>query len=142
MARDESVRCRLTVCFEEPFWMGLYERVRGGRYEACRIVFGAEPSNVEVYGFLLRNAYRLAFSPAVEAEMSAPRAVNPKRMQREARRQMQSAALGTKAQQALRRQKEQVRDDRRIRRQERREADRQRRYELRQEKRREKHRGR
>lgn len=141
MARDEAVRCYLTVCFEEHFWIGLYERFCGGRYEVCRIVFGAEPSSAEVYDFLLRNVYRLAFSPAVEAEMSGPRAVNPKRMQREARRQMQSAALGTRAQQALKVQQEQAQDTRKARRQERRETDEQRRYELRQEKKREKHRG-
>ena len=33
----------LTVFFEDPFWVGVYERTDGGRYEACKITFGAEP---------------------------------------------------------------------------------------------------
>ena len=141
MARDETVRCRLTVCFEEPFWVGLYERVSGGRYEVSRITFGAEPSNAEVSAFLLQNAYRLPFSPAVEAERPRERALSPKRMQREARRQMLSSAVGAKAQQALKLQQEQSAARRKTRRRERAEAEEQRRFELRQEKRREKRRG-
>lgn len=141
MARDETVQCRLTVCFEEPFWIGLYERQSGGRYEVCRITFGAEPMDAEVWRFLLENAYRLSFSPAVSAEMPVNRSVSPKRMQREARRQMASTAVGTKAQQALALQREQSAQERKTRRRERDEADEQRRYDLRQEKRREKHKG-
>ena len=141
MARDDSVRCRLTVCFEEPFWIGLYERTCGGRYEVSRIVFGAEPMDAEVYGFLLKNAYRLAFSPPVAGELASHRALSPKRMQREARRQMESAAVGTKAQQALQLQREQAAQARKERRRERDEAETARRYALRQEKKKEKHRG-
>lgn len=38
----DTVSCSLTVLFEDPFWIGVYERVDGGLYEAARIVFGAE----------------------------------------------------------------------------------------------------
>ena len=62
-------------------------------------------------------------------------------MQREARRQMQIAVMGTKAQQALALQREQSAQERKTRRRERDEADEQRRYDLRPEKRREKHKG-
>ena len=142
MPRDDCVRVRLTVCFEEPFWIGLYERISDGRYEVCKITFGAEPKDAEVYGFLLGNAHRLSFSPAVEADLRPVRLVNPKRMQREVRRQAQSTAIGTKAQQALKLQQEQSKASRRLRKREQREADQLRRYELRQEKKREKHKGR
>lgn len=141
MPRDESVRCRLTVCFEEPFWIGLYERTYDSRYEVCKITFGAEPRDAEVYQFLLTNAYRLSFSPSLEADMRPTRIVNPKRMQREARRQVQSTSLGTKAQQALKLQHEQGKESRQTRRREQREADQARRFEQRQEKKREKHKG-
>lgn len=141
MRRDDAVRCHVTVCFEEPFWIGLVERSSGGWYEVCRIAFGAEPRDAEAYGFLLANAYRLSFSPAVEDVTEATRAVSPKRMQREARRRMQCAAVGTKAQQALKLQHEQAKETRQSRRKERREADARCRFELRQEKKREKRRG-
>lgn len=42
---------KLTVLFEDPFWIGLYEREYNGRYEVCKITFGAEPKDYEVYDF-------------------------------------------------------------------------------------------
>ena len=47
--------CTLTVFFEGPFWVGVYEREEGERYEACKITFGAEPRDCEVWDFLLRS---------------------------------------------------------------------------------------
>ena len=94
-----------------------------------------------MYEFLLAHAYRLVFSPAVEGTMRETCAVNPKRMQREARRQMLSPAVGTKAQQVLKLQHEQAVESRQARRQKRREELAQRRFDLRQDRRREKRRG-
>ena len=45
----------LTILFEAPFWIGLYERSDNGKYEVCKITFGAEPKDYEVYEFLLKN---------------------------------------------------------------------------------------
>ena len=39
----------LTILFEDPFWVGVYEREDGGRLEACRLVFGTEPRDYEVW---------------------------------------------------------------------------------------------
>ena len=77
---------RLTVLFEPPFWIGLCEREEDGQYAVCRIVFGAEPREQEVYAFVLANWHRLRFSPALAAETTAERHRNPKRVQREIRR--------------------------------------------------------
>ena len=74
---------RLTVLFEPPFWIGLCEREEDGQYAVCRIVFGAEPREQEVYAFVLANWHRLRFSPALAAETTAERHRNPKRVQRE-----------------------------------------------------------
>lgn len=49
MPENES---RLTVYFEDPFWVGIYERVCDGALEAAKITFGAEPKDHEVYAFL------------------------------------------------------------------------------------------
>lgn len=46
-------RSTLTVFFENPFWVGVYERVDGDRYEVCKITFGAEPKDYEVWDYLL-----------------------------------------------------------------------------------------
>ena len=137
---DQS-RARLTVFFEEPFWVGLYERETDGRYEVCKITFGAEPREYEVYQHLMDHWRALRFSPSIEAAAMDERRRNPKRMQREARRAVQSAGVGTKAQQALKLQQEQGKLERKTRTKEQREAEAQRRFEQRQEKRKEKRRG-
>ena len=137
----ETAKAKLTVFFDPPFWIGLFERESGGRYEACRVVFGAEPRDFEVYAYILDHYDRLAFSPALQTEVSAEREISPKRAQRLARQQTQSAGIGTKAQQALQLQREQQKTERRAVSRENREAEEARRYQLRQEKRKEKHRG-
>ena len=43
----------LTILLEAPFWIGLYERADNGKYEVCKITFGSEPKDYEVYEFLL-----------------------------------------------------------------------------------------
>ena len=62
---------RFTVLFEGPFWIGLYEREENGLYAACKVTFGAEPSDAEVYVFLNRHWGSLRFSPAVAAGTAA-----------------------------------------------------------------------
>ena len=104
----ETARAKLTVLFDPPFWVGVFERENGGRYEACRVVFGAEPRDFEVYAYILEHYDRLDFSPALQAETAAERALSPKRAQRLARQQTQSTGIGTKAQQALQLQREQT----------------------------------
>ena len=91
---------KLTVFFEDPFWVGVFERVENDRLSACKITFGAEPRDCEVWAFVLKNYCRLRFSPAVEAAVRSMPA-NPKRMQREARKQILQSGVGTKSQQAL-----------------------------------------
>lgn len=132
---------KLIVFFEEPFWVGVFERVCDGKLSVSRVVFGAEPKDYEVYEFLLAQYQHLKFSPAVDAEVKAP-PQNPKRLQREARKQTQAAGIGTKPQQALKLQQEQGKLRRKTMSREKREAEEQRKFELKQQKKREKHRGR
>ena len=53
---------RLTVFFEEPFWIGVFERISEGKLSVCKVTFGAEPKDYEIYDFVLKNYYRLKFS--------------------------------------------------------------------------------
>ena len=114
----------------------------GAGYEACKVTFGAEPKEGELYAFILRRYGSLRFSPPVQAGPLAEKPRNPKRMQREVKRQLQTASVGTKAQQALALQREAGKLARKacIRRQ--REEEQDRLFRLRQEKKKEKHRGR
>ena len=137
----DKVSGKLTVFFEEPFWIGVFERLSEGKLSVCKVTFGAEPKDYEIYDFVLKNYGRLRFSPAVAADVREA-ARNPNRVQREVRRQVQNTGIGTKAQQALKLQQEQWKTERKTAGRERREAEKQRRFELKQQKRKEKHRGR
>ena len=132
---------KLTVFFEDPFWVGVLERIEADRLTVCKITFGAEPKDYEVHAFLLENYDRLAFSPSVEAKVKTE-AYNPKRMQRELRKQSASAGIGTRSQQALKMQREANRLARKTVSREQKEAEKQRQFELHRQKQREKHRGR
>jgi hypothetical protein len=132
---------RLTVYFEAPFWVGVYERELEGEYEVCKTTFGAEPKDCEVFNFLLQNFTKLRFSPSMETAAIDEKRSNPKRMQRSINKLLQDTGIGTKAQQALRFQQEQGKLERRTRSREQREAESRLKFELRQEKRKEKHRG-
>ena len=137
----DKVLGKLTVFFEEPFWVGVFERVSDGKLSVCKVTFGAEPKDYEIYDFILKNYYRLRFSPAVATDVKEI-GRNPKRVQREVRKQLQNTRIGTKLQQALKLQQEQLKTERRIVSREQREAEKQRQFELKQQKRKEKHRGR
>ena len=108
----ETGKAVLTVLFEDPFWIGVYEREWDGRYEVCKVTFGAEPKDYEGYDFLLKNWKHLPFSPPVKAAPMAEHAVNPKRLQREIRRATRPAGVGTKARQAPKLQQEQRKAER------------------------------
>ncbi|KAI4443725.1 DUF2992 family protein [Schaedlerella arabinosiphila] len=131
----------LTVFFEGPFWVGVFERVEDGKLSVCRVVFGSEPRDYEVWEFVLKNYYSLKFSPAAPVAVRDGK-VNPKRRQREARKQTMQAGIGTKSQQALQLQREERKTERRQVGREQKEAEKQRMFELKQQKRKEKHRGR
>lgn len=138
----DASQASLTVYFEAPFWVGLYERACAGRYEVCKITFGAEPKDCEVYEFLLANWHRLSFSPALAVQQMEQRRSNPKRMQREIRKTLQRTGTGTKAQEALKLQQEAGKQARKIRSRAQKEAEQAQKFAQRQEKRKAKHRGR
>ena len=137
----DKVSVVLRVFFEDPFWIGVLERVEGGRMTACKITFGPEPKDYEVHGFLAKEYYGLRFSPAVAAAVKENH-VNPKRIQRQVRRELQDTGMGTKSQQALKLQQEQMKTDRRAVSREKKETEARRQFELKQQKKKEKHRGR
>lgn len=137
----DKVSVRMQVFFEDPFWVGLVERITEGRLTASKITFGAEPKDYEIFQYILDNYWKLRFSPPVKA-VTKERHVNPKRMQREARRQAEHQEIGTKAQQALSLQREQFKLERKVRTRKQKDAEKERMFELKAQKRKEKHKGR
>ena len=130
----------LTVFFEDPFWVGVFEETSRGKLSAAKVVFGAEPRDNEVFEYFLKNYKELRFSPAVET-VARKTTNNPKRMQREARKQTSAIGIGTKSQQAIKLQQEQNKLLRKTKSREQKEAEKERQFELRQLKKSEKHKG-
>ena len=131
---------KLTVFFDDPFWVGIFERIDDGKLSVCKVTYGAEPKDYEVWEYVLKHYYELKYSPAVEAE-TRQRADNPKRRQREAGKQMELSGAGTKSQQALQMLLEQNKQERKVRSREQRLAEAERQFTLKQQKKREKHKG-
>lgn len=137
-----KVKAQLSVFFEDPFWIGIYERLENDQIEVCKITFGSEPKDYEVYGFLGANWKNFRFSPPVQGGELEDRRINPKRMQREISRHLQAPGVGTKAQQALKAMHEENKAERKTQAKLKKEAEKDRQFELRQQKRKEKHKGR
>ena len=100
----------------------------------------AEPKDYEVWDFVLKHYYELKFSPSIQSEVKQT-ADNPKRRQREARKQTQASGIGTKSQQALQMQREEMKTERKQTSKEQREAEKRRQFDLKQQKRKAKHKG-
>lgn len=74
----DKITDKLTVFFENPFWVSIFESVEENNLVVCKVVFGAEP----------------------KAEHS-----NPKRKQREIQKQANQLKVSTKSQLALQKQR-------------------------------------
>ena len=136
----DKVSGKLTVYFEEPFWIGIFERIEDGKLSVAKVTFGAEPKDYEVQEYVQKYYFSLKFSPAVDTVVKDIKR-NPKRIQRETKKQMQEIGIGTQSQQALKLQQEQNKQERKVRSQEKKEAEKLRMFELKQQKKREKHKG-
>lgn len=137
----DTVVSRLTVFFEDPFWLGIYEREDCGKYEASRIIFGTEPKDYEVYAFLLKNHSGFRFSPSMEVKKQAEKQVNTKRLKRMINEQLNERGFSSKAKQALKLQQEQNKTERKIHSRIQKEEEEKRQFLLHQQKRKNKHRG-
>ena len=135
------MEAKLTVFFDDPFWVGVFERIEDSKLSVCKVTFGAEPKDYKVWEFVLKHYYELEFSPAVET-VTRRTADNPKRRQRNAREQLQHTGVGTKSQQALQMQLEQNKQERKVKSREQKLAEEERLFALKQQKKKEKHRGR
>ena len=112
----------LTVFFEDPFWVGVFELIEDGKLSGCKVTVGAEPKDYAV----------------LESRHVAD---NPKRRARAARKQTEQTGIGTKSQQALQLLREQNKIQRKEKRKEERLAEAERRFSLNQQKKKERRRG-
>lgn len=135
-----DINVKLTVFFENPFWVGVFEHVENNFLIVSKVTFGAEPKDYEVLDYIIKNYYSLVFSPAVKTKIKKDK-TNPKKAQRDVRKQMQVSGIGTESQLALKSQHEQNKKESKVRRREEKEADELKRFLLKQYKKRKKHKG-
>lgn len=79
---------KATIFFEKRFWVGVFERTDIEGYAVARHIFGGEPSDAEVYEFALHEYLQLKFGSTKAVSVQIQR-MNPKRVQREVRREME-----------------------------------------------------
>ena len=95
---------QFTLFYDGQFWCGIYETSDSGEFRATRVVFGPEPTNAELYAWFLEHGTALARctlrSAPVPGNIDSPRKGNPKRLRREIAKQ-QLTGTSTKAQQAI-----------------------------------------
>ncbi|MCT4660363.1 MAG: YjdF family protein [Tissierellales bacterium] len=97
---------KLSIIFEKPFWIGLFEFENSNCYEVAKITFGAEPKDGEILDFICKNFYKLNFSSQSTNQISKPKKINPKKQQRDIQKICRPKGIGTKAQEALKKQHE------------------------------------
>lgn len=135
---------KLTVFFEGAFWIGVFEKTYEEKYEVAKVIFGSEPKDYEVYDFVLKNFYALNFSKSFnlsEMDEVKENKTNPKRLQREIKKETENRGVGTKAQLAMKLQYEVNKEGRRITSREKKEEEKERQFNLRQEKKKKRHKG-
>ncbi len=78
---------KATIFFEKRYWVGTFERTDKEGYAVAKHIFGPEPTNPEVYDFVVNRYQELKFGELKEINIIIQR-MNPKRVQREIRREM------------------------------------------------------
>lgn len=138
---NNKTSVKLTIFFEEPFWVGVFEKCFDDEYEVAKIVFGAEPKDFEVYDIINSKYYCIPYSSSTLKNESIKKKVSPKRLQRKIKDEVNSAGIGTKAQIAMRLEMEAKKIERKKTSKELKEEEKRKKYEQRQQKKKEKHRG-
>ncbi len=133
-----------TIFFEKRFWVGTFERTDKEGYAVARHIFGAEPTDPEIYEFVLSHYHELKFGELKEVQLQIKR-MNPKRVQREVRKEMEkmkeTAKPSTLAQDYLREEIEKKKIEKKTISSAEKQARKNEQFAIKQEKRKEKHRG-
>ena len=102
----DKVSGTFTLLFENPFWIGVFESECGKNYEVARVVFGPEPTDAQLYEFILKNFSSLPFGKSTLEKVSTQKYIGYKRMQRKIKKEQCRKTIGTKTQNAIKLQHE------------------------------------
>ena len=126
----KKISGKLTVFFENPFWVGIFENIENNNLSVCKVTFGSEPKEYEIYDFI--NEMKSNFNEKVK---------NPKRRQREIKKEIQSKKFLKKSEEILKLQYEENKKKRKVKTKQEKEFEKQRKFLLKQEKKKQKHKG-
>ena len=104
----------LTVFYEGPFWVGVFVRVENVKLYVAKVTFCSEPSDKEIFEFINNYYHKLQFSPEVDAKVK-PEIKNPKRKLKEAKKDIRQKGIGTKVQETLKKQHEELKEQKKRR---------------------------
>lgn len=62
----------LTVLFEDPFRVGVFEMTDENGFHVCKVTFGAEPTGQEIIEFVEKNGHKLNFLTAEASKFTGP----------------------------------------------------------------------
>lgn len=139
-SNKNSASIKIRVLFEDPFYIGIFERVENNRIYVAKVTFGKEPKEKELNMYLNENYHKLKWSLSDEVYIEKD-IKNPKRKQREAKKELSKKTIGTKSQNAIKKQYEEGKEAKKKRMKERKDIKEKVKYEIRQNKRKEKHKG-
>ncbi|MFA6915004.1 MAG: YjdF family protein [Parachlamydiales bacterium] len=135
---------KATIYFEKQFWIGTFERTDKEGYAIARHIFGNEPTDPEIYEFVLKHYHTLNFGELREVKLQIQR-MNPKRVQREVRREMErmkeTARPSSYAEDYLREELEKKKKEKKVKTSTEKQAYKDDQFELKQQKRKKKHLG-
>lgn len=136
----DEISCKLTVYFEDPFWIGVFEEIFHHEMRVAKVTFGKEPPDGVILFYVLKRYQFLKFSPAVEVKVNSKK-VSFKRQSRLAQSESRQIGVGTKAMQAMALQHEKRKEQRITQKSKIRQEKQALKYALKQQKRKQKHRG-
>ena len=104
----------MTVFYEGPFRVGVFVRVENVKLYVAKVTFGSVPSDKEKFEFIKNYYHKLQFSPEVDSKVK-PEIKNPKRKLKEAKKDIRQKGVGTKVQEALKKQHEELKEQKKRR---------------------------
>ena len=137
----DKVSGSFTLLFESPFWIGVFESEYGKNYEVAKIVFGPEPTESQLYEFIIKNYFSLPFCKSLLEKSSNQKEMGYKRMQRKIKKEQSKETIGTKAQNAIKLQYESNKTEKKKQAKLKKEQKEELKFNLRQKKKKEKHKG-
>ena len=132
----KKISGKLTVFFENPFWVGIFENIENNNLSVCKVTFGSEPKEYEIYDFILERFDTLKFSNEMKSNFNE-KVKNPIRRQKE----LQSKKFLKKSEEILKLQYEENKKERKVKTKQEKELEKQRKFLLKQEKKKQKHKG-